>query len=533
MRTTLLLLRNAAHNHPALIAFLSATTIIISLCSAFTPSWDTNDDAAMSMIAHGYGIAAYGSPNLVFSNVVWGYVVRTLPTINGILGYSLATMATLLVFGWATLYFLLRLGNHYFFCLLTTILLLALPTTFPQFTINAGLLTVSAIIGWRVYAQFGGVCILLMSCLLAFFGYLIRDTEFVLVVGVALPFLPWKTLQKQRQMQIAFLLLSALIASATVFDRWSYSGTEWQSFKELNAARIPFTDYQAGEQIKLRPNLLTQYDYSLNDVDLITHWFFIDPKIANPKYLGAMLAEFGPLSDYTNNVKSGIKSVIALFHPSLLPVLLLALLYLVLRPSWAVALAWILFLIAVFTIGFMGRPSILRIYVPLLSLLLIAPLLTTELRTQKNFLKVIMILGLLIASAAKAYVLIPESLAAEKSMKISQQEIKNLPIKFIFNWEDSFPYEYGALSNNQNSRNIKIYSLDSFAPAPFSIANAEQAAGRGLLVLLQEGEEIPFALNSGQFNLLQTYCLEHLNKQLHWSQMRPMKTFTGLYVKCT
>lgn len=44
------------------------------------------------------GLAAYGSSHLIFSNVLWGYLVRAIPAINGVLGYSLATMGVLLVF---------------------------------------------------------------------------------------------------------------------------------------------------------------------------------------------------------------------------------------------------------------------------------------------------------------------------------------------------------------------------------------------------------------------------------------------------
>jgi hypothetical protein len=140
-------------NFPVLIALLSAVTIIVLFCLAFDPTYQSNDDVGMSMIAHGYGLVAYGSPNLVFSNVLWGYVVRAIPTVNGVLGYSLATMVTLLVFGWATLYFLLRLGVRYFLGLPVVVLLLLTPTLFPQFTINAGLLSVAAILGWQAYAR--------------------------------------------------------------------------------------------------------------------------------------------------------------------------------------------------------------------------------------------------------------------------------------------------------------------------------------------------------------------------------------------
>ena len=80
-------------------ALLTAAAISIGwtilLCSAFDPRWESNDDVTMSMVAHGYGIASYGSDLLFFSNVLWGSFVRSLPMIDGILGYSIATLLSM------------------------------------------------------------------------------------------------------------------------------------------------------------------------------------------------------------------------------------------------------------------------------------------------------------------------------------------------------------------------------------------------------------------------------------------------------
>ena len=120
------LLRYWKHR-PVLLSLLLAAALIVTLCLAFDPRWETNDDVARSMAAHGYGFAAYSSPHLFFSNVLWGYLVRAVPAINGVLGYSVATMAVLLVVGWATLYFLLRLGAGYLLGILAVALLIARP----------------------------------------------------------------------------------------------------------------------------------------------------------------------------------------------------------------------------------------------------------------------------------------------------------------------------------------------------------------------------------------------------------------------
>jgi hypothetical protein len=150
MLANVISLMQSIKDRPAFLTFFLVATFIVSLCLAFVPCWERNDDVAMSMIAHGYGLAAYGSPHLVFSNILWGYLARAIPTVNGVLGYSLATMGVLLAFGWAALYFLIRLGAGYLIGLLAVSLLIALPTLIPQFTVNAGLMTVAALGDWAV-----------------------------------------------------------------------------------------------------------------------------------------------------------------------------------------------------------------------------------------------------------------------------------------------------------------------------------------------------------------------------------------------
>ena len=97
--------------------------------------WETNDDVAMSMVAHGYGVAAFGSPNLIFSNVLWGYLVRAVPQINGTLGYSTVTLCVLIIVGAIVLFGLYRLGAGYIAPMSMLALLLARPVLFPQFTL--------------------------------------------------------------------------------------------------------------------------------------------------------------------------------------------------------------------------------------------------------------------------------------------------------------------------------------------------------------------------------------------------------------
>jgi hypothetical protein len=94
-------------------ALATAVIFVLLLYLVFEPRWETNDDVGMSMVAHGYGISAISSPKLIFSNVLWGYLVRAIPEVNGTHGYSLATLGVLITVGAVVLSVLYRLGAGY------------------------------------------------------------------------------------------------------------------------------------------------------------------------------------------------------------------------------------------------------------------------------------------------------------------------------------------------------------------------------------------------------------------------------------
>lgn len=286
------------------------------------------------MIAHGYGIAAIASPKLVFSNVLWGYLVRAIPEINGVLGYSIATLSVLVIAGSAVTYGLFQLGVGYVTCLSVLALILVRPVLFPQFTINAGLLTVSAIICWYLYAKHNDLRTLVVGCLLAFLGYLVRNGEFLFVFIVALPLLPWREIFFRRAAKIIFFVLVLAIAASAIVDHIAYQGDEWKPFIDFNPSRAAITDFGAGEHLKQRPDILERHGYSSNDIDLLTQWFFVDLNISNPQSLREMLTEQGPVPIQRGALTNGWHGLQTLWHPSLLPLVFVACCLAVLRPSW-------------------------------------------------------------------------------------------------------------------------------------------------------------------------------------------------------
>jgi hypothetical protein len=506
--------RQELPKHWLILGSLATTAILVLLlCVFFEPRWESNDDVGMSMVAHGYGIAAIGVPNLIFSNVLWGYLVRAIPQINGVLGYSIATLSVLVIVGAVVVYGLYQLGVNYINCLLILALILVRPVLFPQFTINAGLLMVGSIICWHLYIQLHDRLTLVLGCFLAFFSYLIRSQEFLLVLMVALPLLAWRELFLPRFAKIAFLTFIVAIAVAAFVDHQSYQGDEWKAFNELNLARAAFTDFGAGVHLKQHPGILQQHGYSNNDVDLIGNWFFIDPAIANPKALQSMLAELGPLSAQTNALANAWIGMQSLWHPNLLPIVLAALLLMTLRFSWQGVASWGLYIAAVLSLALLGRPGFLRVYVPLVCLLLVAPFLKEKVSAWRNNLGTC---GLFVAVIMNSSHVFSESNALQTTTTQTRKELATFPNNPVVNWGDTFPFEtaYPVLSTPSTAMSYQIYSLGCFTLAPFSVAVFEQQRGHGMIDLLVKESGVSILTNNQQLKYLEIYCKEHLHGQL-------------------
>jgi hypothetical protein len=157
-------------------------------------------------------------------------------------------------------------------------LVLARPTLFPQFTINAGLAAAAAVVGLRAYERGGGLATLLASGCLAFAGYLIRKEEFFLVLAVALPLLPWRALRPEPAAAGRRRGAGWAIAAASFLDHRAYSGAEWQRYLGARRGSREGRRLPRHQRLKQRPEIPARHGLSMNDVDLFHHFFVVDPQ---------------------------------------------------------------------------------------------------------------------------------------------------------------------------------------------------------------------------------------------------------------
>ncbi|WP_162591217.1 hypothetical protein [Variovorax sp. PBL-E5] len=503
--------RRSEHVDLALGLALAAALmgVLWSLCA---PRWETNDDVAMSMIVHGYGIAAPGAaPQLMFSNLLWGYLARSIPTVGGLLGYSIATIAVIFLACAGLLYGLRRLGIDAWTSLAAAALVFARPILFPQFTLNAGLLAIAALALWLAFAVDGRRWLLAAAVLLAFASFLIRSQEFMLVLAVALPLLSWRMLRPGAA-RLAIVVVMCAIGAAVWIDEASYRVEAWQPFNALNPARARLTDFHAGDSLREHPEIAARHGYSLNDVELVEQWFFVDPKIADPARLKALLADASERPAHDRfHVDASMQ---ALGHGALRMLVLVAVLGTVLWPSRRMLLAWAVFLAAIVAIGFFGRPGIIRVYLPAVGLLALAPMLR-GVRLQGVRGRVFST-ALALATVANAVQVLDESRATRTADAAARSQIAGFPTDPVVIWGVGFPFEavYRVFGASQEAMHYQLYGLGVSTLAPFSVASAEERRGRGMVARLLSTEGVPLLATDKSLRLLGDYCREHHRSEL-------------------
>jgi hypothetical protein len=499
-------------------ALCIAIFLLVILSYLFFPQWETNDDLVMSMIAHGYGLAAQDTPNIFFSNIIWGYFIRLIPEINGVLGYSIATACVLVIVATTLQFGLRKLGLNGLTSLGLLVLIFLRPILFPQFTINSGLLMVVAIISIYLYCYKKKWYWLFVGSFFAYWSYLIRVHEAVLILLVALPLMPWKMLWTERAPKIALAILIPLVVISTVINNRAYQNDRWNAFMALNPIREKFTDWGVGEHLKKRPDLLKKYDYSENDIELITRWFFVDSTIANPLALKSMVGELNTLSslhDSLSNAVKGLKTFLA--SPTLAPLVVAGIILAIAFPSRALGIAWCLSLVVAATIGFFGRPGIERIYIPLVSLLLISPFLIKQkkINYQKLGLHRFLLMVIFCAVVVNTYIVITENKSAAESSNNLSKELIGFPSSTVVAWGIAFPYElvYPVYRQTPLTKSFHFYGLNVFSLAPFS--NSILGANKdGFKELFISGKGIPIIATEQNFLNLALYCSEHFHGKL-------------------
>jgi hypothetical protein len=123
----------------------------------------------------------------------------------------------------------------------------------------------------------------------------------------------------------------------------------------------------------------------------------------------------------------------------------------------------------------------------------------------------------MVAWVGNAYVLVPQAWESTQQVRAFQRDIRGVPTQTIVNWANSVRHElvFPVLARDPRIRAMRLYDISAFTFAPFSVATAERAAGRGVIERLRTAEGIPMFTPYGYlWEWLRVYCGERLQGQL-------------------
>ncbi len=496
-----------------------------SIVYFYPPFWRTNDDVAMAMFAHGYGLAHSASDQLFFSNALWGKVVQLFQPILNMEGYALMSLMTVLVC--VLVLFALVRRNYESNYLAALILAYGIFQSLisPQFTVNAGLLAIVCIFSVLEYERTKSSKFLFLMIVFGGLSFLVRSIELCFMVVVAAPLLIRRSLMVDRRFILALLGLIVLGVGAFEFDRKSYEAEEWKAFNELNTVRAAYTDFGAHKVLFSHPEILRSEGYSKNDIKLVKNWFFEDDNISDPlalkRLLSAVEAEHVDPVLIRERILKGLKVFI---HKELKVTAFIVLCLLLVCFSWRFFLSiWLVIGVAVL-LGILGRPGISRVFEPALLLLLIY----SYYGVQSTKYKKRIVLAVLLAAVPFQVQSVLNSYSEDLNhSRVALAEYSQMnQVDFVV-WGSALPYKYlYPLMNNtevRREKGPKLYAFGVTALAPSSVASVLRGEKQGFLARFSGSEGVNLVAKPGKLELLRHYCQERLGGVMH--QQSPFPSF--------
>jgi hypothetical protein len=490
-----------------------------------SPRWQLNDDIAMAMVAHGYGMVAEPDARLVFSNALYGELLRRLPEIGGIQAYGIATYALLLL-ACAAICFALRRADAPAAPGAAVVLTAFLPALlYPQFTLVAGLLAAAGVLQVAARpARESGLprASLALAAALLVAASLVRLLEALFVVAVSTPFLlqAWRAASGalRARMKIALALTAGLIAACVAYDRAQYLDAGWQEFATVNAMRALFTDFGYAQYLVAHSPARGGAGLTYNDLLLLYNFFYADPNVFSAERMtSAARAVPLPALMASNILTFDEKLVDLLAAPHVLALLaLVAIAAWRRRASWS-PLAWALALLATATLVALaaGRPGESRIYVPPLAAIALLVLLAPAAREPW--------LGLRAAAPLAVAAIVAATLAARHAhdrldADAARAALCGLPADKVYVVWGGIPAledTYRPLEGRATRCGIRLYSIGVFSRAPYMLDMLRRETGAPhLAAALLAGTEMELLGHRHLVALLNIFMREHYGRPL-------------------
>lgn len=286
---------------PLLVGGLSPAGLYLACLGLSYPQYQTNDDAAMNMMAAGFGLTDTPSPYLLFTHVGLGLVLRALYLASpgvpwyGLYLYALQFLAFVLL-GFA----LLRLGPTLGGTLLWLTWLAvfgAITLVSPQFThvsaflAGAGVLACLSLVHTPPRSAAGRLVLASAGVAGLVLAGLVRIHAYWLALAVLLPLMLGEFARPARRgartIGVALLVGAMLASSLLVWaERRYYAASPgWERFFEYNAVRAEFIDRA---RVSYSPDRLTDFravGWTDVDLEMLRSWFYVDANVYSLEHL--------------------------------------------------------------------------------------------------------------------------------------------------------------------------------------------------------------------------------------------------------
>ncbi|HEY1772882.1 MAG TPA: hypothetical protein VGH91_06800 [Gammaproteobacteria bacterium] len=513
------------------IPYLITAGVLLLLLIRGEKFWMTNDDIRMSMTVGGYGITAAPSPDLVLeSSVVWGWILQHLPDVAGIRAYTLTDYLLFLASGLALLYALRRLKVPPLFAAAALLSMYSVVILLPQFTLLAGYLSVA---GFALVLASDRHNLRRSMAAAAFFlvlAGLVRPDELGLVFLVVSPFLLQAWFTQDRTWRLHWLGAAVgcglVLAVAFFFNLHYSSGGPWQDYADMQDIGGEVIAYNLGTYLIQHPDKLAAAHVSVNDVNIMRSWFFLDPKFFNSANFTA-LVDSVTLVDRAGFNGSFIKPLLKMSRDPAFETLM-ALFVLFSALNWRRCIAEVasfaVLLALMVGISLYGRPGELRIWLPAAAAMVALSLL----RLGPRHGKLVLLLGIvaMLGALHECETLYKHNArVAAAGRQARTVDCALVPKdRVVVVWTDAAQYRwkdiYRPFTRDDDPCDPKLYAIASYQLAPPSLAQLYAATGgRNLVEALLAGQQLYILTSKDRLKMLDTYLQEHYQAHLEWQQV--------------
>ena len=540
---------------PLILRALGVSTALVVLLSVvFVPSFMTNDDPVMLLIASGRLISSAPDAHLLYINVVVGTGLRWLyERAPSMPWYSIYLYLHLCLAAALTLASCLRWRPSRAVRYLTWILVLSILTRFTMalhFSVVATWLSWASVAwitsvargaapekGPRLAAILGAVGIGLAG--------LIRPEAAALGALMAVPLLLWVCLSAgTARSTLAAVAVAAglvIVLGFTAANRAYYAASpSWDQFYSLNAAKAHFIDNDLIENSHATTQALRNVGWEVTDLDMLRNWFFVDEEIFSLDKMNAVI-ESASTRGFLGRLVLGVDRLGTVRRDALAEVAVALLVVLILAaptPVWAwmggVAVWYVLLALSV---AVLLRPMPPLVYLPCLAAVVCSGLLlmsASKLTTLSRRALVVAVLLLLGPGLVGVRSVVSDSSRHAADVAAFRDEWRvfseQRPATLVVAWAEGFPYELVVSPLRENTVDMAttaLASIGTLARTPFTRSRLRDAGVDDLHVALVDDPGVVLIAPEGRLESLVRFLRDRYQRDVTAKPEFAGATFTA------